>query len=87
MVALPCAPEFTLSTEAGPSRLECAENALAGLRRKRCPGRWPDYAGNEAAGIWRNVTSLLGDDRWLRFATDNLLPDVLARTPRTFDMG
>ena len=31
--------------------------------------------------------SMLGYDRWLRFAAEHPLIDMLARTPRTFDIG
>jgi hypothetical protein len=47
-----------------------------------------DYGGRRFTDVGLATDpSPLGDDNWLRFATDNPLPDVLARTPRTFDIG
>jgi hypothetical protein len=56
------------------------------------PDRGFDVLIDHGAGRFTDVTlapepSSLGDDRWLRFAADHPLIDVLARTPRTFDIG
>jgi hypothetical protein len=56
------------------------------------PDRGFDVLIKHGAGRFTDVSlapepSPLGDDRWLRFAADHPLIDVLARTPRTFDIG
>ena len=56
------------------------------------PDRGFDVLIEHGAGRFTDVSlapepSQLGDERWLRFAADHPLIDVLARTPRTFDIG
>ena len=56
------------------------------------PERGFDVLIDHGAGRFTDVSlalapSPLGDARWLQFAADHPLIDVLARTPRTFDIG